>query len=66
MKKAIEVRNLVKTYGAGETSVHALKRVDLDVNEGELLLLLGRERFGQNDFDFDCRLHSVSYFRAAV
>jgi len=47
MKKAIEVRNLVKTYGAGETSVHALKHVDLDVNEGELLLLLGASGSGK-------------------
>jgi putative ABC transport system ATP-binding protein len=45
--KAIEVKNLVKTYGAGETAVHALKRVDLDVNEGELLLLLGASGSGK-------------------
>ncbi len=47
MKKAIEVKNLVKTYGVGETAVHALKRVDLDVNEGELLLLLGASGSGK-------------------
>ncbi len=47
MTKAIEVKNLVKTYGAGETSVHALKNVDLDVNEGELLLLLGASGSGK-------------------
>lgn len=45
--KAIEVRNLVKTYGAGETAVHALKGVDLTVNEGELLLLLGASGSGK-------------------
>ncbi len=45
--KAIEVKNLVKTYGAGETSVHALKQVDLDVNEGELLLLMGASGSGK-------------------
>ena len=45
--KAIEVRNLVKTYGAGETAVHALKQIDLDVNEGELLLLLGASGSGK-------------------
>ena len=47
MKKAIEVRNLIKTYGAGETAVHALKGVDLDVEEGELLLLLGASGSGK-------------------
>ena len=47
MQKAIEVKNLVKTYGAGETAVHALKGVDLDVYESELLLLLGASGSGK-------------------
>lgn len=47
MTKAIEVKNLTKTYGAGETAVDALKNVDLDVNEGELLLLLGASGSGK-------------------
>lgn len=47
MKKAIEVKNLVKTYGAGETAVHALKEVDLEVFESELLLLLGASGSGK-------------------
>jgi putative ABC transport system ATP-binding protein len=47
MAKAIEVKNLVKTYGAGETAVSALKQVDLDVSEGELLLLLGASGSGK-------------------
>ena len=45
--KAIEVKNLVKTYGAGETTVDALKSVDLDVEESELLLLLGASGSGK-------------------
>jgi putative ABC transport system ATP-binding protein len=45
--KAIEVRNLVKTYGDGETAVHALKSIDMDVSEGELLLLLGASGSGK-------------------
>ncbi len=45
--KVIEVKNLVKTYGAGETAVHALKGVDLDVFESELLLLLGASGSGK-------------------
>lgn len=45
--KVIEVKNLVKTYGAGETAVQALKGVDLDVLSGELLLLLGASGSGK-------------------
>jgi len=44
---AIEVKNLVKTYGAGETAVHALKGIDLSVEESELLLLLGASGSGK-------------------
>jgi len=47
VNKAIEVKDLVKTYGAGETAVHALKGVDLDVFESELLLLLGASGSGK-------------------
>ncbi len=47
MNKAIEVKDLVKTYGSGETAVHALKKVDLNVFEGELLLLLGASGSGK-------------------
>ena len=47
MAKAIKVKNLVKTYGEGETAVNALKSVDLDVEEGELLLLLGASGSGK-------------------
>jgi putative ABC transport system ATP-binding protein len=47
MATAIEVKNLVKTYGAGETTVNALKNIDLTVEEGELLLLLGASGSGK-------------------
>ncbi len=44
---AIEVRDLVKTYGSGETAVHALKHIDMDVAEGELLMLMGASGSGK-------------------
>lgn len=47
MQMAIEVRDLVKIYGSGETAVHALKSVDMEVEEGELLLLLGASGSGK-------------------
>lgn len=47
MEAAIIVRDLVKTYGTGETAVYALKRIDLDVHVGELLLMLGPSGSGK-------------------
>jgi putative ABC transport system ATP-binding protein len=37
----LQARSLCKTYGSGETAVHALRDVDLDVNAGEFVVLLG-------------------------
>jgi putative ABC transport system ATP-binding protein len=44
---AIEVKNLIKTYGSGEMTVHALKGVDVEVSQGELLMLLGASGSGK-------------------
>lgn len=47
MTTAIEVRDLTKLYGKGETAVRALDRINLDVRSGELLLLLGPSGSGK-------------------
>jgi putative ABC transport system ATP-binding protein len=44
---AIAVRRVVKSYGAGETAVHALRGVDLDVHAGEVLLMMGPSGSGK-------------------
>jgi len=41
------VRELTKTYGTGEAEVHALAGVDLDLFEGELVVLLGPSGSGK-------------------
>lgn len=47
MQRTIEVRELTKSYGSGETAVDALRDVELDVHESELLLLLGASGSGK-------------------
>lgn len=44
----LEVRNLNKTYGEGETAVHALRDVSFSVKKGELLLVVGSSGSGKS------------------
>jgi putative ABC transport system ATP-binding protein len=41
-------RGLAKTYGSGDTAVHALRAVDLDVERGEFIVLLGPSGSGKS------------------
>lgn len=41
---------LSKTYGSGHSAVHALRGVDLDVAEGQLMVLLGPSGSGKSTF----------------
>jgi putative ABC transport system ATP-binding protein len=43
----IEIRNLVKTYGEGAAAVHALCGVNMDVHDGEVLMLMGPSGSGK-------------------
>jgi putative ABC transport system ATP-binding protein len=44
----IKVVNLHKIYGKGQTATHALKGVDLQVNSGEFLAIMGRSGSGKS------------------
>ena len=37
----LEVRSISKTYGSGETAVHALKDVSFSVPKGEFVAIVG-------------------------
>jgi putative ABC transport system ATP-binding protein len=45
---AIEVRDLHKDYGAGATLVHALNGVDLEIEDGEFVAIMGPSGSGKS------------------
>jgi putative ABC transport system ATP-binding protein len=44
----LTARALAKVYGSGEIAVHALRATDFDLNEGEMLVLLGPSGSGKS------------------
>lgn len=44
----LEVQNVSKTYGNGENEVHALKNINITVNEGEFLAIVGTSGSGKS------------------
>jgi putative ABC transport system ATP-binding protein len=44
---AVRCRGVVKAYGSGETKVTALRGVDLDIERGELMMLVGPSGCGK-------------------
>jgi putative ABC transport system ATP-binding protein len=47
-ERVFTVRQLTKDYALGETEVHALRSIDLDVGRGELLVMLGASGSGKS------------------
>jgi ABC-type glutathione transport system ATPase component len=46
-QRVFRVRGLTKVYGSGSAEVRALAGVDLDLNAGELIVLLGPSGSGK-------------------
>ena len=45
---ALELRHVSKVYGSGPTEVHALRDVDLSVERGELVAIMGPSGSGKS------------------
>lgn len=48
MAEGIRIEHLVKTYGSGETAVHALRGVNMEVAAGEVVGLIGPSGSGKS------------------
>jgi putative ABC transport system ATP-binding protein len=48
MSSALELRQVSKVYGSGPTEVHALRDVDLSVERGELVAIMGPSGSGKS------------------
>ena len=44
----IQIQNLSKVFGSGETSVHALDQIDLEIQQGEIFGIIGLSGAGKS------------------
>ncbi|MDD3363075.1 MAG: ABC transporter ATP-binding protein [Hespellia sp.] len=48
MEELVRIRNMMKIYNPGENEVHALDGVDLTINKGELVAIIGHSGSGKS------------------
>ena len=48
MNPLIELRGVDKTYGAGDTAVHAMRKVDLTIEAGDFVAIMGPSGSGKS------------------
>ena len=62
----LEVKNISKTYGTGEATVHALKDATFSVPKGEFVAVVGESGFRQKYAAEYDRRTGHSHFRQSV
>ena len=50
MGKILTVKGISKNYKIGNTQVHALKSTTLDINKGEIVVVIGKSGSGKSTF----------------
>ena len=48
MKKVIEIQNIKRNFQVGDETVHALRRVSFNINEGEFVTIMGTSGSGKS------------------
>jgi len=48
MTTVVKVNNLSKTYGAGDTAVYALKKVNIEIEQGDFVAIMGASGSGKS------------------
>ena len=48
MKKVIEIQNIKRNFQVGDETVHALRGVSFNINEGEFVTIMGTSGSGKS------------------
>ena len=55
MSVILETRQLCKFYGAGENQVKAVNQVDIQIEQGEFVAIVGKSRSEERRVGKECR-----------
>ena len=56
MKNIIEIKNIVKSFGKGDLKIDVLKSIDLEINQGDFVALMGKSGAGKSTLFYQMSL----------